>query len=131
MKTNFALLLYTLNALVFTIGVFEKLLIFISMLCNGNGPASKNIVKGKIVKSFSNNSFEILTQVLIITNPNSRMALEALCGVPKRSFMAESRLFDHEELEDKDEILASFPNADDPMKVLTPPFVREVNLIKL
>ena len=53
------------------------------------------------------------------------MALEALCGVPKRSFMAESRLFEHEELEAKDEIMASFPNADDPMKVLTPPFVRK------
>ena len=51
------------------------------------------------------------------------MALEALCGAPRRTFMAENRLFDQEEIENKDEFLASFPNAEDPMKVLTPPFV--------
>ena len=51
------------------------------------------------------------------------MALEALCGAPRRTFVAENRLFDQEEIENKEEFLTSFPNADDPMKVLTPPFV--------
>ena len=51
------------------------------------------------------------------------MALEALCGAPRRSVLGENRLFDQEELDARDEMIASFPNADDPMKVLTPPFV--------
>jgi hypothetical protein len=54
------------------------------------------------------------------------MALEGLCGVPRRHLRSEDRLAFGEDQDFKsngDEFMAAFPNANDPMAIIRPPFV--------
>lgn len=53
------------------------------------------------------------------------MALEALCGVPRRNIRSEDRLFGEDQgmRTNGDEFMDAFPNANDPMAIIAPPFV--------
>jgi hypothetical protein len=61
------------------------------------------------------------------------MALEGLCGVPRRHLRSEDRLAfgeDQDFMSNGDEFMAAFPNANDPMAIIRPPFVSNSDINK-